>query len=197
MPVASADQLHARRRKFNLFVAFAFTIMADPVSSVAYAMEAALGALDGDLSSLFPTMAVVVVIIALVAAGYDGLIARFPNGGGGPGAIAQLGQLDERGRRRFGQLTVWLMLVIVGALTLVLAALAVRLGLGEPATDSTLLADVARAATGTLAAALVLVLNLRRLDPVVSLAAAAAVSLYLWRTWVARGRPAGVARIAA
>ncbi|HEX5980067.1 MAG TPA: hypothetical protein VFY52_03170 [Thermoleophilaceae bacterium] len=46
MPVASADQLHARRRKFNLFVAFAFTIMAAPVSSVAYAMEAALGALE-------------------------------------------------------------------------------------------------------------------------------------------------------
>lgn len=448
MPVASADPLHARRRKFNLFVAFAFTIMADPVSSVAYAMEAALGALDGDLSSLFPTMAVVVGIIALVVAGYHGLIARFPNGGGGPeglaaafgegwaflplgallvdftltiavscaagasaliayvpdlagwrvpialtlvtavgagtllghrarvvfatatlgfvaatvvvlalgagaepaiahtplvgdaalapvllalplgmalatgveapsNAIAQLGQLDAGGRRRFGQLTLWLMLAIVGALTLGLAGLAVRLGLGEPATDSTLLADVARAATGggapfatfqaasallllaaaassylagsgllealaahggdgggllprrfrltnrsyvppwgvaalaavsvvliaaaggreqalvhyyaaavfasflgallagtvlsyrdrrplatlvaaagTLAVALVLVLNLRRLDPVVSLAAAAGVSLYLWRTWVARGRPGGVARIA-
>jgi hypothetical protein len=448
VPVASADQLHARRMKFNLFVAFAFTIMADPVSSVAYAMEAALRALDGDLSSLFPTMAVVVGIIALVAAGYHGLIARFPNGGGGPeglaaafgegwaflplgallvdftltiavscaagasaliayvpelaglrvpialalvtavaagtllghrarvafatatlgfvaatlvvlalgagaepaiahtplvgdaalvpvllalplgmalatgveapsNAIAQLGQLDAGGRRRFGQLTLWLMLAIVGALTLGLAGLAVRLGLGEPATDSTLLADVARAATGggapfaafqaasallllaaaasaylagsgllealaahrgdgegllprrfrltnrsyvppwgvaalaavsvvliaaaggreqalvhyyaaavfasflgallagtvlsyrdrrllatlvaaagTLAVAVVLVLNLRRLDPVVSLAAAAGISLYLWGTWVARGRPGGVARIA-
>jgi hypothetical protein len=232
-------------------------------------------------------------------------------------AIAQLGQLDAGGRRRFGQLTLWLMLAIVGALTFGLAGLAVRLGLGEPATDSTLLAEVARAATGggapfaafqaasallllaaaassylagsgllealaahggdgegllprrfrltnrsyvppwgvaalaavsvvliaaaggreqalvhyyaaavfasfigallagtvlsyrdrrplatlvaaagTLAVALVLVLNLRRLDPVLSLAAAAGVSLYLWRTWVARGRPGGVARIA-
>jgi hypothetical protein len=69
-------------------VAFAFMIMADPVSSVAYAMEAALGALDGDLSSLFPTMAVVVGIIALVAGGYHGLTARFPNGGGGPEGLA-------------------------------------------------------------------------------------------------------------
>ena len=88
MAVPSADTLRARRTRFNLFVAFAFTIMADPVSSVAYAMEAALGALDGDLSSLFPTMAVVVGIIALVAAGYHGLIARFPNGGGGPEGLA-------------------------------------------------------------------------------------------------------------
>ena len=448
MAVQTAGRLRARRIKFNLFVAFAFTIMADPVSSVAYAMEAALGALDGDLASLFPTMAVVVGIIALVAAGYHALIARFPNGGGGAealaaafgeawaflplgallvdftltiavscaagasaliayvpelsglrvaialllvavvgagtllghrarvvfatatlafvaatlvvlalgagaesgagraaltgdaallplvlalplgmalatgveapsNAIAQLGQLDERGRRRFGQLTLWLMLAVVGTLTLGLAALAVRLGLGEPADDSTLLADVARAATGggavfaafkaasalrllaaaassylagsgllealaghgndgegllprrlrlvnssyvppwgiaalagvaaflvgvaagreqalvhfyaaavfasflgallagtvlsyrdgrllatlvagagTVAVALVLLLNLRRLDPVISLGAAAAVSLFLWRRWVAHGRPGGVARIA-
>jgi hypothetical protein len=42
--------------RFNLFVAFAFTIMADPVSSVAYAIEAALAGLDGDLADLVPTM---------------------------------------------------------------------------------------------------------------------------------------------
>jgi Amino acid permease len=448
MAVDTAGRLRARRIRFNLFVAFAFTIMADPVSSVAYALEAALGSLDGDLGSLFPTMAVVVAIIALVAAGYHGLISRFPNGGGGPealaaafgegwafvplgallvdftltiavscaagasaliayapeladgrvpiglalvamvgagtllghrariafatatmvfaaatlvvlalglgaepaaghpalagdaalipvllalplgmalatgveapsNAIAQLGQLDARGRRRFGQLTLWLMLTIVGTLTLGLAALAVRLGLGEPAADSTLLADVAREATGggavfgafqaasallllaaaassylagsgllkalaahggagegllprrfrlvngsyvptwgvatlaalaaflviiaagreqaivhyyaaavfasflgallagtvlsyrdrrplatlvagagTVAVALVLVLNLRRIDPLISLGVAAAVSAFLGRRWVARGRPGGVARIA-
>jgi hypothetical protein len=95
---------------FNLFVAFAFTVMADPVSSVAYAIEAAL---DGNLASL-PTMAHVVGTIAVVAASYHQV-------------------------------------------------------------------------------ALVLALNLRRLDPVLSLAAAAAISLHLWRTWVRRGRPGGVA----
>ena len=62
---------------FNLFVAFAFTVMADPVSSVAYAIEAALGALDGDLASLVPTMALVVGTIAVVAASYHQLVARF------------------------------------------------------------------------------------------------------------------------
>jgi hypothetical protein len=232
-------------------------------------------------------------------------------------AIAQLGQLDERGRRRFGQLTLWLMLAIVGTLTLALSALAVRLNLGHPEADSTLLADIARAATGggaefaafqaasallllaaasssylagsgllealathggdgegllprrfrdtnrwyvppwgiaalalvavllvaaaggheqslvhyyaaavfasflgallastvlnrrdrrplataiaaagTVAVATILVLNLRRLDPIASLGAAAILSLYLWRTWVARGRPGGVTRVA-
>lgn len=268
-----------RATRFNLFVAFSFTVMADPVSSVAYAMEAALGELDGDLSHLVVTMALVVVTIAVVAAGYHQLIARFPNGGGGPeglaaafgegwaflpigallvdftltiavscaagaaaliayvpsldpyriplalglaivvgvatllghrarivfatatlvfvaltlvlivrgalrpsvatapaivgdaavvpillamplgmalatgveapsNAVAQLGQLDARGKRLFGQLTLWLMLGIVGALTLSLAVLAVRFGVGHPASDSTFLADIADHATG-------------------------------------------------
>lgn len=431
---------------FNLFVAFAFTVMADPVSSVAYAIEAALRALDGDLASLVPTMGLVVGIIALVAATYHGVIARFPSGGGdakslaqafgegwaflplgallvdftltivvscaagasaviayAPGladwrlalavalswavgaavllghrarivfatatlafvgitlvvmamgagkmtgqgaaaplvsdisilpmllaaplgmalatgveapsnAVAQLGQLDDDARRRFGQLTIWVMLLIVATLTLGLAALAVRFETGAPGEHSTLLADIARRATGggalfaafqaasaflllaaaassflagsgllkalalhgrdgdgllperlgrinsgfvppwgvgllvvtstvlltlsggrdqeivqfyavavfvsflavlvamatlsrregrygafavsavgTVAVLGVLVVNLRRGDPLVSLAASAAVSLYLWRMWVARGRPGGVA----
>jgi hypothetical protein len=445
---SAVSPARARIAAFNLFVAFAFTIMADPVSSVAYAMEAALGGLDGDLGSLFPTMALVIGVIALVAAGYHGLIARFPNGGGdakglaaafgegwaflplgallvdftltiavscaagasaliayvpelaglrvplalaivsavgaatllghrarvifatatlafvgatlvvivqGAGAatasrhpplagdaglvpmvlalpfgmalatgveapsnaIAQLGQLSKRGRRRFGQLTLWLMLAIVGTLTLALAALAVRLDVGHPGADSTLLADIARAATaggaefaafqaacallllaaaassylagsgllealalhggdgegllpsrfrtinrfyvppwgiavlaaistvlvvaaggreqslvqfyaaavfasflgallastvlsrrerrpfataiaagGSLAVAVVLVLNLRRLDPILSLATAGILSFYLWRSWVAHGRPGGIPRVA-
>lgn len=268
----------ARMARFNLFVAFAFTVMADPVSSVAYAIEAALDALHGGRSQLVLTMSLVLGAIALVSAGYHRLIARFPNGGGGaealaaafgegwaflplgallvdftltiavscaaaasaliaqapeladlrvplaaglvgvvalgsllghrgrvvfatatllfvgiaavviirgalapatPGprpsggdaglgvallamplgmalatgveapsnAIAQLGQLDSDARRRFGQLTIWVMLGIVGALTLALAALTTRFGLGLPATDSTLMADVARRAT--------------------------------------------------
>ena len=40
--------------KFALFIAFAFTVMADPVSSVAYAIQAALQELDGDLSDFSP-----------------------------------------------------------------------------------------------------------------------------------------------
>jgi hypothetical protein len=265
--------------RFNLFVAFAFTVMADPVSSVAYAMEAALGELDGHLSHLVATMTLVVATIAVVAAAYHQLIRRFPNGGGGAeglaaafgegwaflpvgallvdftltiaissaagaaaliayvptlapyrltlalglavivglgtllghrgrvvfatatlvfvalavavvargallprvtaapallgdaavvpillamplgmalatgveapsNAVAQLGQLDERGRRRFGQLTLWVMLAIVGSLTLGLAAIGVRLGVGSPGPDSTFLADIAGRVTG-------------------------------------------------
>lgn len=47
-------------------------------------------------------------------------------------AIAQLPQLDDRGRRRLGRLTLWLMIGIVGALTVSFAALAVRLGTDLP-----------------------------------------------------------------
>jgi Amino acid permease len=270
---------------FNLFVAFAFTVMADPVSSIAYAIESALHGLDGDLDGLVPTMALVIATIAIVAMSYHQLVRRFPDGGGGPravaaawgegfafvplgallvdfvltvaissaaaasaiiayvpevagtrvplalglatavalgiclghrgrvvfatatllfllaslvmlghgadqvlisdrppggdgsplvasaaivpvllamplgmalatgleapsNAIAQLGQLGDRGRRLFGQLTVWLMVGIVGALTLAVAALAVELGIGLPPDHSTLLAEVARQVTG-------------------------------------------------
>ena len=69
-----------------LLVAFAFTVMADPVSSVAYAVEAALRALGGDLSLLLPTMTVVICIIAVVIANYHQLVARFPQGGGAAAA---------------------------------------------------------------------------------------------------------------
>jgi hypothetical protein len=262
-----------------LLIAFAFTVMADPVSSVAYAVEAALRALGGNLSLLLPTMAVVVGIIAVVVANYHELVGRFPQGGGaaaasgsafGEGfaflplgalvvdfvltiavsiaagtsaivayfpaahtirvplalglllvvaaltwfghwgrilfalmtlsfvgvggvmlvsgfakpqvvhsaatgdasgfalfsvmlafpvgmalatgveapssAIAQLGQLDDAGRRRFGRITLWLTLLIVGGLTMGITALAVRLGIGVPPANSTQIGDVARAA---------------------------------------------------
>lgn len=271
----------------HLFVAFAFTVMADPVSSVAYAIEAAQRALDGDPASLVATMAVVVAVIVVIAVTYHQLIGRFPAGGGGPeavgvafgegwtflplaallvdftltvavscaaataaliasapgleaarvpialliaglvalgvlaghrgrigfafavqaflltaavvvvaalfagpaadtaaaagegggplltdagfaalllalplgmalatgveapsNAIAELPQLDDRSRRRFGRATLWSMVAIVGALTIVLSALAVHLNLGLPAEDSTLLADLARTAVG-------------------------------------------------
>lgn len=434
---------------FNLFVAFAFTVMADPVSSVAYAIEAALRALDGDTADLFLTMGLVIAAVAIVAATYDQLIRRYPDGGGaarslgeafGEGwaflplgallvdftltiavscsaatsaaiayvpelgggrvplavglalgvgaacllghrgrvvfatatlafgalallvlaeglgaaprdggavhpplvgdaalgaallamplglalatgieaptsAIAQLGGLGDRGRALFGRVTIWLLVGILAVLTLGFAAVAIRLGIGVPGEDTTLLAEIARAATGggvqfgafqvasallllaaaassfiagsgllkalaatgadgrgllprrlarvnsayappwglailfavaaalivaagareqvlvqfyavavfasflgaTVAAAtlsrrerqtwrlaiavagalivtVVLALNLRRLDGAIALAAAAAVSLYLWRSWVASGRPSGASR---
>lgn len=267
-----------------LLIAFAFTVMADPISSVAYAIEAALRALGGNLALLLPTMALVIVVIAIVTVNYHQLVARFPDGGGsaaatgtafgeawaflpigalvvdfvltiaisvaagasaivayfptlaplrvvvalgllvlvagltwfghggrtvfavltlafvgtgiallvsgvlpvphgGPAgltlqghttsgwaswlsvalafpvamalatgveapssAIAQLGQLDQRGRKRFGQVTLWLTLLIVGGLTLGLTALAVHLGIGIPPHNSTQIAELARSA---------------------------------------------------
>ena len=272
--------------RIHLFVAFAFTVMADPISSVAYAIEAPLRELDGDSASLFLAMALVVAIIAVIAATYHQLIGRFPSGGGGPkgvaaafgegwafvplgallvdftltvaisaaaaaaaiiaylpelagarstlalglaaavalgvlaghrgriafalatqaflvlavivavaavgadpvpnsaptredgapllahaaflpvlvavplgmalatgleapsDAIAQLPQLGDDARRAFGRLTLWLMVAIVGSLTLALAALTIALGIGIPPDDSTLLAEIARRATG-------------------------------------------------
>jgi amino acid transporter len=72
-----------------LFFAFAFAVMADPVSSVAYAIEAALRALDGHLELLMPTMAIVIAIIALVTLNYWQLVRAFPEGGGSPEAAGR------------------------------------------------------------------------------------------------------------
>jgi Amino acid permease len=264
-----------------LLFAFAFAVMADPVSSVAYAIEAALRALQGDLALLIVTMGCVLAIISLVRLNYDQLIRRFPEGGGavaatgaafgegwaflplgalivdfvltiaisvaaaasaaiayfpslapfrveiavflccvvaavtwfghigrsvfatmtvafvaaalpililgflaphstghaplhGTGqanawtvflafpvamalatgveapssAIAQLGQLDDHGRQRFGRITLWLTFAIEGSLTVAIAVLAVRLRVGVPAPHSTLIADIARTSAG-------------------------------------------------
>jgi len=262
-----------------LLVAFAFAVMADPVSSVAYAIEAALRALHGDMGLLLATMALVVGLIGLVIVNYQQLVARYPGGGGAAAAageafgeawaflpigalivdfvltiaisaaagasaliaylpalagwrvplalglvaavagltwfghlgravfaimtvgfialaiavlgygigarpqptglvthtaghtgllavalafpvamalatgveapssaIAQLGQLDDAGRRRFGRITLWLTLGIVGAVTLGLAAEAQRLRIGIPPADTTQIAELARVA---------------------------------------------------
>jgi hypothetical protein len=271
-----------RRAKALLFFAFAFAVMADPVSSVAYAIEAPLRALHGHLGLLLPTMGLVIGIIALVTLNYWQLIRAFPEGGGSPEAaarafgvewtfvpigalvvdfaltiaisiaaagsaviayfpaiapariplalalvalvagltwfghggrmifaimtwlfiiaavavlalgwaspqathghapvtgsaspawlavvlafpvamalatgteapatsIAQLGQLDDRGRWRFGRGTLALTIAIVGALTMGLTALAVHLHVGVPRTDSTQIADLAHTAVG-------------------------------------------------
>jgi amino acid transporter len=63
-------------------------------------------------------------------------------------SIAQLGQLDNRGRARFGQGTLALTIVIVGALTMGLTALAVHLHVGIPGPDDTQIADLAKTAAG-------------------------------------------------
>ena len=78
-----------RRAKALLFFAFAFAVMADPVSSVAYAIEAALRALDGHLELLLPTMGLVIAIIALVTLNYWQLVRAFPEGGGSPEAAGR------------------------------------------------------------------------------------------------------------
>ena len=72
-----------------LFFAFAFAVMADPVSSVAYAIEAALRALGGHLELLTQTMALVIGIISLVTLNYWQLVRRFPQGGGSPEAAGR------------------------------------------------------------------------------------------------------------
>ena len=256
--------------------------MGDPVSSVAYAIEAALRALHGDLLLLLPSIGVVLGIIVLVSVNYHQLYARFPEGGGdaaaagrafgeawafvplgalivdyaltitisvaagasaviayvpvlrpervplalallclvagltwfGHGArsifalmtiafllvstavivlgllaphahghaplhahdphspplavllafpvamalatgveapssaIAQLAQLDDSGRRRFGRITLWLMIMIVVWLTIGLTVLALRLRVGIPAANSTQVSEIARTAVG-------------------------------------------------
>jgi len=75
--------------KAVLFLAFAFTIMADPVSSVAYTIEASLRALHGHLGLLMATQLIVLAIILLVDVNYWQLVARFPLGGGSAEAAAR------------------------------------------------------------------------------------------------------------
>lgn len=65
------------------------TVMGDPVSSVAYAIQAALGALGGDLGLLLQTMGLVVAVIAVVVANYLQIVARFPEGGGAAAAAGK------------------------------------------------------------------------------------------------------------
>lgn len=72
-----------------LLLAFAFAVMADPVSSVAYAVEAALRALNGDLALLVPTMLLVVAVIAMVIVNYQQIVRRYPNGGGAAAAVGE------------------------------------------------------------------------------------------------------------
>ena len=72
-----------------LFIGFAFAVMADPVSSVAYTIEASLRALNGHLGLLMATQIIVLAIIALVDVNYWQLVGRFPLGGGSAEAAAR------------------------------------------------------------------------------------------------------------
>jgi amino acid transporter len=76
-------------RRSVLFFTFAFAVIADPVSSVAYAIEAALRALHGDLALLLPTMSLVIGLVVVVTANYWQLVRRFPKGGGAAAAAAR------------------------------------------------------------------------------------------------------------
>ena len=63
-------------------------------------------------------------------------------------SIAQLGQLENDARARFGRGTLALTIGIVGGLTIGLTALAVHLHVGIPRSDSTQIADLAHTAAG-------------------------------------------------
>jgi hypothetical protein len=72
-----------------LLIGFAFAVMADPVSSVAYTIEASLRSLHGHLNLLLATQLIVLGIIALVDVNYWQLVGRFPLGGGSAEAAAR------------------------------------------------------------------------------------------------------------
>ena len=84
----ATDQPPRMTSRAVLLFAFAFAVMADPVSSVAYAIEAALRGLRGDLALLLPTMTLVVAIIVVVIVNYHQLVGRYPQGGGAAAAAA-------------------------------------------------------------------------------------------------------------
>ena len=63
--------------------------MADPVSSVAYTIEASLRALNAHIGLLMTTQLIVLAVIALVDVSYWQLVGRFPLGGGSAQAAAR------------------------------------------------------------------------------------------------------------
>lgn len=91
MQIARQQSLQSlgRTAKVLLFIGFAFAIMADPVSSVAYTIEASLRSLNGHLDLLMATQLIVLGIIALVDINYVQLVGRFPLGGGSAEATAR------------------------------------------------------------------------------------------------------------
>jgi hypothetical protein len=118
-----------------LFAAFAFAVMADPVSSVAYTIEASLRALHGHLGLLLATQVVVLAIIALVDVNYWQLVARFPLGGGSPEAAA----------RAFG--TGWVFIPIAA----LMVDFVLTISISVAAAGSALIAEVPRLAAWRIA----------------------------------------------
>jgi hypothetical protein len=92
-PTSAAPSIPASRvrgvSRALLLVGFAFAVMADPVSSVAYTIEASLRALHGHLNLLLVTQLIVLAIIAVVDVNYWQLVGRFPLGGGSAEAAAR------------------------------------------------------------------------------------------------------------
>src|SRR5262249_1562436 len=72
-----------------LFVGVAFSVVAGPVSSVAYTIEAALRAVDWHLHFFLGTQLILVAVLALVAVIYWQFVGRFPLGGGSAEAAAR------------------------------------------------------------------------------------------------------------
>jgi hypothetical protein len=89
-----ADAVGGLRRRVAskpvLFVAFSFAVMADPVSSVAYTIEASLRSLHGRLDLLLATQVIVLAIIAVVDVSYWQLVGRYPLGGGSAEAASNV-----------------------------------------------------------------------------------------------------------
>jgi hypothetical protein len=88
-PAPRTLQLPGRVARTLLLIGFAFAVMADPVSSVAYTIEASLRALHGHLALLLATQLIVLGIIAVVDVNYWQLVGRFPLGGGSAEATAR------------------------------------------------------------------------------------------------------------
>ena len=74
---AHASPARPQLKRSLLLIGFAFAVMADPVSSVAYTIKASLRALNGHLGLLMPTQLIVLGIIALVDVNYWQLVGRY------------------------------------------------------------------------------------------------------------------------
>lgn len=129
---------HSARILFSL-MAMAFVVASIVVLIGGVAAEPAASTASGESS--YPALLAILLAFPVAMALATGVEAPST-------AIAQLGQLDNEGRKRFGRLALLGTLLIVGTLTLGFTALAVRLGVGLPVGESTLTAEVARASVG-------------------------------------------------
>nr|WP_248297113.1 hypothetical protein [Streptomyces sp. S1D4-11] len=123
------------------FMTVAFVVISVAVLILGFAAPHTTGHAASTANPGHPAMLAVVLAFPVAMALATGIEAPST-------AIAQLGQLDDTHRRRFGRGTLALLVVIVGGLTLALTALGVQLHIGIPGTDSTQIADIAHAAAG-------------------------------------------------